>query len=136
MELYEFSPASLPSGTNGASQSGGVAGARKLQTPLSFPTGEIDMSPYTSAALLRGRRGGGSAASPSPSANGGSGHAAAPPRQRGRGGAAVEGSRSDGEDSDAADPTGASSRFTLLAVVCHKGDISGGHYVCYVKVRD
>lgn len=25
--------------------------------------------------------------------------------------------------------------FSLLAAVCHKGDITGGHYICYIKVR-
>ena len=26
---------------------------RKLQVPISFPTGQLDMTPYTSAAILR-----------------------------------------------------------------------------------
>ena len=38
----------------------------------------------------------------------------------------------------AADPCSSSSSspplYSLLAVVCHKGDIAGGHYISYVKV--
>jgi len=37
------------------------------------------------------------------------------------------------------DPSGSSAPrsplYCLSAVVCHKGDISGGHYISYVKVR-
>ena len=43
--------------------------------------------------------------------------------------AAAEASCSSSSSSSSSSPL-----YSLLAVVCHKGDIAGGHYISYVKV--
>ncbi|KAF5832245.1 hypothetical protein DUNSADRAFT_11945 [Dunaliella salina] len=146
---------------------------RKLQTPLTFPTRELDMAPFLTSAVLRKRydcRGGclmacmpgkGLVPIPTPKATalggpgiasagaqaanssplGPQGHqeeqasaAAAPAgaaaRRRvphGKGAGDVAGSTAHGQEP----PQGAG--YQLSTVICHKGDITGGHYVAYVR---
>lgn len=147
---------------------------RKLQTPLAFPTRELDMAPFLTSAVLRQRyncRGGCPMASmpgkglvPIPTAKatapGDPGRALAgigaaegrPQDPKGHqeqqasaavattGGAvgrrrAPSGKRA-GEAAgspaqEVAPPQGAG--YQLSTVICHKGDITGGHYVAYVR---
>ncbi|KAJ9530810.1 hypothetical protein QJQ45_028695, partial [Haematococcus lacustris] len=125
----------------GASRAGGAAGAgqgqgggaggqvmRKVQAPLAFPTDEVDLELFTSAAVLRSRAKqaasyqGHTVAGCDLEANGGDRDAAC---------ARQAGLTSDGGVCDSANS--ADCRYRLFAVVCHKGDITGGHYIVYVR---
>jgi hypothetical protein len=83
----------------------------KLQVPLSFPLGSLDMSPFLSSSVLR---------------------AAALPRSAG-----AKRPAGDGADADAGGAGGAPlpgrCTYDLFGVVSHRGDLSAGHYVSYVR---
>ncbi|GLC60015.1 hypothetical protein PLESTB_001563900 [Pleodorina starrii] len=134
-------------------QRSGRHAARKLQTQLQFPV-HLDLAPYTTPAILRDRycmRGGpsGEAAAgaggdaqsqpppgnkPQPaSARAGSPQGAAATHVKLEPGgcdAAAAGSRGPPAASPGPCP---SCCYQLFAVISHKGDLTGGHYVVFVR---
>lgn len=101
---------------------GGTQRPKKLDVPLRFPLRGLDMAPFTSSEVLKGRAGGSR-------------------RNTAAAGDANNDLPTDGKGKDkaAAAEEGADVGFQqqclyeLFGVVSHTGDMASGHYVSYVK---
>lgn len=91
----------------------------KLQVPLSFPLGSLDMSPFLSSSVLR------AAALPRAA-----GAKRAVPRAQHQGAAQAQAQAPQPQHGDAFLRR---CSYDLFGVVSHRGDMSAGHYVAYVK---
>jgi hypothetical protein len=123
---------------------GGTQRPKKLDVPMRFPLQGLDMAPFTTSEVLRGRAGGSRCSS-----TGAADAAAAADGDSAAGNgdaAAVEGSdkqaakQPDKQQTTAAaagsdDPVSFQQQclYELFGVVSHHGDMASGHYVSYVK---
>lgn len=125
---------------------GGVrATARKLDTDLSFPLSDLDMRPFLSATQLRARHGL-DANELTPSSRellvpplGTIGRKAVAGKAAGVKQTLVSALKNQscaGNSEDQAGPGGGDFLYNLYAVVCHRGNFQGGHYVSYVRAGD
>lgn len=92
---------------------------KKLDVPMRFPLGGLDMFPFTTSGVLRGQAGPGMRAATAATAAGQD--AEATPATPAAGDTCYDGGFQQ------------KCLYELFGIVSHHGDISSGHYVSYVK---
>jgi hypothetical protein len=122
---------------------GGTQRPKKLDVPMRFPLQGLDMAPFTTSEVLRGRAGGSRCSSTGAAAAAVDGDAAAAANGEAPAAAALTGEQLDKQPGKQQTTAAAGSEepvsfqqqclYELFGVVSHHGDMASGHYVSYVK---